>query len=214
MHPEELDDYLDEIEKLKSESTVVRVKTGIEIDYIPGTERKLEQLLRRYSFDYVIGSIHFMNHWDFTHPVYADTYKERDIDALYQTYFELVNKACRSGYFDIIGHLDVIKKFGFKPAGDLGHYWQQTVDVLAETGTCFELNTAGRDAPVGQFYPDRKFIELALLKGVPLCTGSDAHGPEQVGRYFDEAGILLREIGCRELATFTERKRSNIALDL
>jgi histidinol-phosphatase (PHP family) len=212
MLPAELNDYLEEIEKLKALSRKVRVKTGIEIDYLPGTEEKLDQLLKEYKFDYVIGSIHFLDEWDFTHPVYADTYKERDLDALYGTYFELVWSACRSGFFDIIGHIDVVKKFGYRPRGAIDHYMEETARVLAETGTSFELNTAGRDAPVGEFYPDRRLLEAALAHGVTITTGSDAHSPEQVGRYFYEAEKLLREVGYRELATFTNRTRSQIPL--
>jgi histidinol-phosphatase (PHP family) len=47
---------------------------------------------------------------------------------------------------------------------------------------------------------------------VPVTLGSDAHGPEQVGRYFDEALELLHEVGYRELAVFSERQRSFIPL--
>ncbi len=211
MLPDELDSYIEDIEDLKAASRIVSIKTGIEVDYLPGTEKKLEQLLTKHNFDYVIGSIHFLDGWDFTHPVYAVSYQERDLDALYETYFELVWSACRSGYFDIIGHIDVIKKFGFRPRGAIDHYLQETARVLAETDTSFELNTAGRDAPVGEFYPDRRLLEEALAQGVSITAGSDAHGPGQVGRYFDEAEKLLREVGYGELATFTKRKKNLIS---
>jgi histidinol-phosphatase (PHP family) len=212
MKPEEIEAYLDQIEELKKNVQTIKIKTGIEIDYLPGTEEKLERLLEQYSFDYVIGSIHFMDGWDFTNPVYAETYKDRDPDSLYSAYFELVWSACRSGFFDIIGHIDVIKKFNFRPNGDIDHYRLETARVLAETGTSFELNTAGRDAPVGEFYPDRRLLELALANGVSLTTGSDAHSPGQVGRYFDEARELLQQIGYRELAIFSDRRKSSIPL--
>ncbi|MBW6464388.1 MAG: histidinol-phosphatase HisJ family protein, partial [Firmicutes bacterium] len=74
MNPGELEEYIDEVEALKSSTTAIKIKLGIEVDYLPGTEEKLEQLLKQYPFDFVIGSIHFMHDWDFTHPVYADTY--------------------------------------------------------------------------------------------------------------------------------------------
>jgi histidinol-phosphatase (PHP family) len=212
MLPEELEEYLEQVEKLKQSSGKIIIKTGIEIDYLPGTEEKLEKLLDQYSFDYVIGSIHFMEGWDFTHPVYAETYQDRDLNALYDQYFNLVWSACRTGLFDLIGHIDVIKKFGFRPDSPLDDYWQKTVAVLAETGTCFELNTAGRDAPVGEFYPDRRLLELAVAEGVPVVTGSDAHSPEQVGRYFDEARNLLLETGYRETVSFNKRRKSFRAL--
>lgn len=212
MLPEEIEGYLEQIEALKSRANKIKVRTGIEIDYLPGTEETLEKLLGQYKFDYVIGSIHFLDGWDFTHPVYADTYQERDLAQLYETYFNLIWSACRSGFFDIIGHIDVIKKFGYRPEGSLEAYWAETASTLAATGACFELNTAGRDAPVGDFYPDQRLLELALLKGVSMTVGSDAHSPEQVGRYFGEAKKMLMKLGYRELAVFSNRQKSTLLL--
>ncbi len=207
MNPDELEGYIRQVEKLKRSSNKVDIKLGIEIDYLPGTEEKLRKLLEQYSFDYIIGSIHFMEDWDFTHPVQADTYKERDLNRLYQTYFELVWDLCRCGLFDIIGHIDVIKKFGYRPTDDLDFLWLQTARILNRTDTCVELNTAGRDAPVGEFYPDRFFLEKCFAESVPVTMGSDAHGPHQVGRYFTEAVEMLKNAGYRELTVFEKRVR-------
>ncbi|HED24230.1 MAG TPA: histidinol-phosphatase HisJ family protein [Firmicutes bacterium] len=212
MEPEELEDYFRDIERLKVQSGALKIKLGIEIDYFPEAEERISGILEEYAFDYVIGSIHFLDGWDFTHPVYAENYQNRDIDRLYAEYFALIERACRSRLFDIIGHIDAIKKFGYRPDADLKPLWQKTARVLKETGTCIELNTAGRDAPVGEFYPHRALLEACRAENVPLTTGSDAHGPEQVGRYFPEAKLLLAEIGYRELAVFTNRVRSSMAL--
>ncbi len=212
MNPAELEDYIREIDALRRSSGRVDIKLGIEVDYLPGTEDKLSGLLEQYSFDYVIGSIHFMDDWDFTHPVYADTYRERDLDRLYNTYFELVWDMCRSGLFDIIGHIDVIKKFGYRPSYNLEPLWAETARVLGETGTCVELNTAGRDAPVGEFYPDGSLLEKCFAERVSVTMGSDAHGPQQVGRYFEEAVDILKKTGYRELAVFEKRIKSAVSL--
>lgn len=212
MHPGELEDYIRQVEDLKNNSDGFAVKVGIEIDYLPGTEQKLADLLNQYRFDYLIGSIHFMDDWDFTHPVYADDYKNKDMGDLYRRYFALVRDLCRSKLFDIIGHIDVIKKFGYKPAEDLEPFWLETAKVLKETETCLELNTAGRDAPAGEFYPGRRFLEICSEQGVAVTIGSDAHCPEQVGRYFPQAVELLRQAGYTELTTFKNRLKSKVPL--
>ncbi len=212
MKPEELEDYIHQIEALKDSSTRVVVKTGIEVDYLPGTESKVETLLKEYSFDYVIGSIHFIEDWDFTHPVYADTYHNRDLNRLYRTYFELVWDLCRSSLFDIVGHIDVIKKFGYRPDDNLEPYWLETARILKETDTCLELNTAGLDAPVNEFYPHKRLLELCCERGVSVTMGSDAHGPLQVGRYFKDAAELLGTIGYKELAVFDKRVKYSLPL--
>lgn len=212
MHPEELVDYINQLEDLKKKSNKVIVKSGIEVDYLPGTEEKLSSLLEQYSFDYVIGSIHFLKDWDFTHPIYADDYKNRDLSELYRSYFELVWDLCQSGLFDIVGHIDVVKKFGYRPTDNLEPYWIKTARLLRETDTCLELNTAGRDAPVGEFYPGRQFLEICFSEGAAITMGSDAHSSQQVGRYFPEALELLKSVGYRELTVFEKRVKSTIPL--
>lgn len=213
MHPEELPDYIMQVEELRAASKTVRVKLGVEVDYLPGTEQKTRKLLQAQKFDYVIGSIHFLEDWDFTHPIYADHYKEKDLSELYGRYFTLVWDLCYSRLFDIIGHIDVIKKFGYRPPESLEPYWVKTAQVLRETGTCLELNTAGRDAPVGDFYPDRRLLEICHAEGVWVTIGSDAHSPEQVGRYMPEALDLLRSVGYSEVTAFDQRKKSSVSLD-
>ncbi len=212
MNPEELDLYIRDIKSLKNNSNDVKIKLGIEIDYIPGTEDKVRSLLGQYNFDYVIGSIHFLGDWDFTHPGHADAYQKLNIDKIYREYFDLLGKLCHSKLFDIVGHVDVVKKFGYRPENGLEHYWQEIVQIFKETGMCFELNTAGREAPVGDFYPDRRLLELSCAAGIPVTLGSDAHSPEQVGRYFPEAIELLKSAGYRELTVFENRVKSAVAI--
>ncbi len=214
MSPEELPQYVSEIKALAAGEKEIRVKLGAEVDYLPGKEKELARLLAREPFDYVIGSIHFMDDWDFTHPYFAARFEEADLEAVYRRYFELLWQACRSGLFDIIGHIDVIKKFGYRlPPAALEPYLQRTARILKECGLCYELNSAGRAAPAAEFYPGRRLLELCCREGVPVTLGSDAHAPDQVGRYFDEALQLLQEVGYRELAVFTARQRSFIPLD-
>ncbi len=212
MQPEELPDYIDDVNRLKNLSNNIGVSLGLEVDYLPGTVEKLAGALENFRFDYIIGSIHFIGDWDFTHPAQAAKYSDMDIDELYNRYFELIGDACRCGLFDIIGHIDVVKKFGYRPGKDLDGTWNETARVLLETGTAIELNTAGRDAPVGEYYPHRRFLEICSAAGVPVTLGSDAHDPSQVGRYFPDALALLKKSGYRELTLFKQRRKITIPL--
>ncbi len=207
MNPGELPEYIKQVQALKEQTPSLKIKLGIEVDYLPGFENEVKTLLGRYDFDYVIGSIHFMGDWDFTHPVYAEDYKHKDLNRIYRRYFGLVEKVCKSGLFDIIGHIDVVKKFGYRPEGSLDGIRLEIARLLRQTNTCLELNTAGRDAPVGEFYPDREFLALCYSEGVEVTLGSDAHAPDQVGRYFPEALDLLRRSGYRELTVFEGRQK-------
>lgn len=213
MSPDELAPYIREIRALGAGEKEIKVKLGVEVDYLPGKEKELARLLARDPFDFVIGSIHFMDDWDFTHPLYASQYETADLAQIYRRYFELVWQACASGLFDIIGHIDVVKKFGHRLSdAAMEPYWRQTARVLKENGLCYELNSSGRAAPAGEFYPGRRLLEICFQEDVPVTLGSDAHGPEQVGRYFDDAIRLLEEIGYCRLAVFSERQRNFLPL--
>lgn len=87
---------------------------GLEADFHPGTEGFLAQLLRRYPFDYVIGSVHYLGAWPLDHPDHQEEYAWRDLKEVFRAYFQEVEKAARSGLFHAIGHLDLPKKFGHR----------------------------------------------------------------------------------------------------
>ena len=214
MDPEELPGYIEEIRALGAAEKEIKVKLGAEMDYIPGKEKQTASLLEGAPFDFIIGSVHFIDDWDFTHPRHARLYETADLEQIYRRYFELIWQACASGLYDIIGHIDVIKKFGHRLSDEaMEPYWEKTARQLKKSGICYELNTSGKDVPAEEFYPARRLIELCFEQGVPVTLGSDAHGPGQVGRYFDEALALLRQVGYRELAIFSGRRRSFISLE-
>ena len=214
MEAEELDGYIEEVRRLNDLFPGLTVKLGVEVDFLPGKESLIADQLSRYPFDYVIGSVHFMEDWDFTHPARAKEYREKNLSELYDSYFNLVWKVCRSKLFDIMGHVDIIKKFGYVlPEREMEAYYLETARILKETGTCLELNTSGRDTPVKRFYPEDRCLELCLGAGVPVTLGSDAHAPDQVGRYFSEALELLRRVGYKRLTKFSGRCPISVELE-
>ncbi len=213
MEPEEWPEYTAQVRALAASAGPVAVKLGVEVDYLPGRGPLLAKLLRGCPVDYVIGSVHFIEEWDFSHPAQVHEYRKRDLAAVYDAYFGLVWEVCAGGFCDILGHVDVIKKFGFRlPEKEMEPYWRRTAALLAETGVCLELNTAGLDAPVGECYPGGRLLELCAAAGVPVTLGSDAHAPDQVGRHFPEAVECLRRAGFREISRFTQRRRIPVPL--
>lgn len=212
MDPGELPGYIRQVRELAAGSKDLKIKLGIEVDYIPGTEDRVKEMLDIYPFDYVIGSIHFMDEWDFTHPKYAVDYAGKDMGELYGIYFDLVEQACGSGLFDIMGHIDVIKKFGYYPSKEMEPLWEMAARALKNSGTCLELNTAGKDAPAGEFYPGLRFLEICRREGVHVTMGSDAHAPERVGRHFKEGIAALLKAGYSEQVSFDRRNRSFVPL--
>lgn len=206
MQPQELDDYIRDVEKLR-ESSSIPIRLGVEVDYLPGLEKETAKLLANYHFDYTIGSIHFLKDWDFTHPGQLERYKTENVDVLYERYFSLVQQMAGSNLFEIIGHLDVVKKFSFFPRREWEPLVEDTCRAIKKADVCIELNTSGWRAPVGEAYPSDAFLARCLALGIPVTLGSDAHSPRDVGSGLRRAALHLYKIGFTEVATFIGRNR-------
>jgi len=208
MEPEELSYYVEKVKEL-SYRAPVQVKLGIELDYFPGKTEVTAEVLQGLPFDYIIGSVHYINDWDCTHPLYSEEYHKRSLEEVYRDYFALIENACRSGLFDIIAHVDVVKKFGHRVADDVAHdFYRHIAKVFQETNMCLELNTAGWDNKANELYPALELLRECVKKGVGVTAGSDAHAPNQVGRYFDRLEKILKKEGISHLLKFKDRKKS------
>jgi histidinol-phosphatase (PHP family) len=194
MDVSELPDYVREVEELKR-AYPDYVLLGIEADYEPSSFRDIRDMLARYPFDYVIGSVHFVDGWGFDDPRQREAWDTRDIEEVYVRYFELVAEAAETGVFTILGHLDLVKKFGHKPPRPLADATHSLVRRIARSGIGVELNTAGLRKPIGEAYPDQDLLRLLRKGGVPITFGSDAHTPDDVGRDFDHALDQVRTAG-------------------
>ncbi len=212
MREEELSYYMERVREIQKKYYPYPIKFGIEADYTPGMEGELVAILEKYDFDYVLGSIHYLEGWGFDNSRYKDGYDRWDLYELYELYFTTLGRAAKSGLFDILAHPDLIKKFGFKPAKDIIPLYEKTVKIIAGSGVCVEINTAGLRVPAGEIYPSPGFLEICRGYGVPVSLGSDAHKPDQVGCNFTEAINLLKAVGYREVATFTGKKKKFLGI--
>jgi histidinol-phosphatase (PHP family) len=200
-----LPEYAEHIMRLGREHPEIAVRMGIEVDYLPNREKETDRLINSFPFDYIIGSVHYLG--EETVDLGPEFYIGRDIDEIYENYFNLVCEAAATGFFDIIGHPDLVRIHRYMPEGDITHLYSMIASAFEIHDVAFELNTNGRNKPLNDFYPDRKYLVLFAEHGVPVCVNSDAHFPERIGQYFEEAYDLLRRAGYREMAVFRKRER-------
>jgi histidinol-phosphatase (PHP family) len=212
MASHELPIYVEQVKALQSEHRRPQIKLGIEADFVPGHEGKLRQLLSQYEFDYICGSVHFIDDWGFDDSRFMAQYHNHHVDEAYVKFFDLVRKSAQSGLFDILGHIDLIKKFNYRPTKKIDGLLGETVQTIADAGVCVEVNTSGLRRPCGEIYPSEQILKLCQRHGVPVTLGSDAHRPQDVGRDFDVAVEVLRRVGYNKVATFTERERRMVGL--
>lgn len=187
----------------------VTLKLGIEADYFIGCEEELKELLAIGDFDYVIGSVHFLNGWGFDNPDTKEYFEEHDLHILYDTFFKTVESAVRSELFDIIAHLDNIKVFNYRlDENEQLSYYKKIARALVETNTATEIN-AGLyyRYPVREMCPSPLYLQVLAKHGVPITISSDAHYPNDLGKYVKENVQTLRTHGITHIATFTKRAR-------
>ena len=188
----------------------IAVKYGIEMDYFPGEEKMIARLIDSLPVDYVIGSVHYLGDWNFDGD--ESLYGKWSNDELYTWYFGIIQQAARSGLFDIIGHIDLIKNFNIYPETDLSRLLEDTIQAVADMNLVVELNTSGPDRPCNEFLPGSHMLDLCFQHGIKMTLGSDAHHSFHVARHYDQAAGLLKKTGYTEITTFSQRKRGFVKL--
>lgn len=202
----QLPEYYRMIEDVRKKySNILRVKIAIEADYVPGYEDKTKTILEDYPYDYVIGSVHFIKDWGFDNPEQREQWDTKDVNRVYRDYYELLRQCARTGMYDIMAHVDLVKKFGHRATEDMTDEVVKTAQVFKECGVAIEINTAGLRKPVGEIYPSLGNLKIYAQAGVPLTFGSDSHDPNDVGRDFEKAAALAREAGYGEYVLFKNR---------
>jgi histidinol-phosphatase (PHP family) len=204
----EHDFYIQDVERCRSRYAAdISIRLSTEADFVPGHEQRLETILRGYDWDYVIGSVHFLDGWGFDDSRNSSGFGEWDIDALYAHYFDVVAASAESGLFDTIAHCDLVKKYGHRPIADLSDAYAAFATRLARAGVCVELNTSGLRKPVCEMYPHPQLLRACRAAGVPITLGSDAHAPNEVGADMASACALLRTTGYTEYVRYARRDR-------
>lgn len=209
---EKLDEFVDTITAAKKrwEKQGVSLRLGIEADYFVGQEQELSSLLEGQPWDYIIGSVHYMDGWGFDNPQTADRFEEVNLEELYSRFYETVEKMILSNLFDFVAHLDNLKVFNYKVNNEsFNQQWYKRIaDALKETDTATEVN-AGLyyRYPVKEMCPSKDFLTTIVGKGVPITLSSDSHFPDDLGKYVEQNQRMLKEIGVTHVATFQQRER-------
>ena len=186
------------------------LRLGIEMDFVPGREDQIANLLDAYEFDYVVGSVHFIRNNAVDHHVHDVWAELGDADRIWRLYFETLAEAARSGLYDILAHPDLVKIWGGArpaPSRDPRFYYQAAVEAIAETGVAVEVSTAGLRKPVGELYPSQALAEMCLDADAVFALSSDAHVPEHVGHEYGPTVETMREWGIGQIAVFEQRRR-------
>lgn len=215
---ERLPEYLNLIDSLKVQySGEIELYKGLEIDYLEGISGPSSPKFQNLNLDYSIGSVHMILSENREKFFAVDGTVEHlqellqrsfngNMEQLSQRYYSLVRDMLRAGGFQILGHIDLIKK---RNSGNLffdeteDWYRKQvceTLDVLAGSGIILEVNTGGiaRKA-IDTIYPSPWILKEAFMRKIPLMLNADAHTCEDIDCYYSKALEIIKESGYRDL---------------
>jgi len=214
MPADALPDYFRALRGAKQEAgDRLIVRYGLEADFFPETAAELAEILRGYPFDYVIGSVHFVD--DFPIDDSAGWWDGLSVDErneMVRAYWSRIAAMAETGLFDIAAHLDLYKKFGHRPTVDVSAEIAAALDAIAGAGMAVELNTAGFYKPAKEFYPSPAILRECRKRGIPALVTADAHDISHLARSYDVGVETLRNAGYTEQAIFVDRKMTLVPL--
>jgi histidinol-phosphatase (PHP family) len=213
MSYKQLPEYIEKIHEVQERyKGLITIKLGCEMDIVNERSEEIRKIIKDYPFDYVIGSIHYLDGWPFDQVQYQEVFTSKDIDSIYDRFFTVMCEAIMTGLYDIAGHIDNIKRMGYRPQGSLDNYYVKVAESLKSMNMSCEVNTGGFDNPCGEAYPSLEFLRVLHSYDIPVTFGSDAHRPHHVGRYFDRALLMLQEVGYDNVVVFDKRVRRKIPI--
>ena len=200
---------------LKAEFPEIKIKYGLEVDWVGGRMDEVFSNIGKENFDYLIGSVHYIDDFPFDSPDFADKWNEKEfIEKVWSRYFELLLEMVESGKFDIIGHFDLPKKFGYYPSAmdRIGEMVKNIFKAAAKNKMAVEINTSGLRKPVKEMYPSLDILKMANKAGIALVLGSDSHSPIEIAANFADAVKLARSAGYDRICSYSQRKPTLLPL--
>ncbi len=191
------------------------IRAGVEIDYQRWFEEEIARYLDAHSFDFVIGSVHYVDRVMLMTPEYNRT---RSAQQAYRDYFQAVRDSVASGLFDILGHLEYANRRGIGAWGPYDPHayraeLEDLFDLMITKEMPLEINTAGLHQGLGVSYPTAETVALyAARGGTWLSIGSDAHHPDQLGHAYPVAARLALENGLTQVCNWGNRRKRAVPL--
>ncbi|MBN2479836.1 MAG: histidinol-phosphatase [Parachlamydiales bacterium] len=204
MELNEFDNYINEIVSYEKQ-TNPKVKLGLEIEFVFETMDQLKKILFQKPLDYIIGSVHMINNKIIDSSI--DSLPSNFCTDIVKEYWIKIRQMAECKFFDIVGHMDLTKKFNLKPKIDISKEIDAALNAIKEADMTVEVNTSGFYYPCKEQFPSTHLLKKCKKLGIPIIVTADAHLPEHLTRDFDKAFKLLKEIGYSKLAYFTKRKR-------
>lgn len=208
--PERFEEMRQLFKELKATTTATKLLFGMEVDYVIGCEEQVVRLKEENGWDYIIGSVHYIGDWNIDSN--ANDWIGKDYNASHVEYYRLLEMMVESRLYNIVGHLDLPKKYGTFPTIDFTDTIARIGKKIVESNMAYEINTAGRIKPCNELYPAPRYVKVLHDLGADVTLGSDAHHHGNVAQFFDEAIGLLKSVGYDRICYFEKGAKHYLPL--
>jgi histidinol-phosphatase (PHP family) len=234
---ERLDEYINTVlEARKRWEGKLKVYLGLEVDFIKGLCGPADNDIQSLPLDYIIGAVHYVaapkNGELFIvdappeefEPGLEDLF-DNDGSSLCNAYFDMYRTLVSAGGYDILAHLDLVKKnnaqFHFFSPKDAGYTKQlaDTADLIAAASSTAARSAASGRNPVVEVntggiirgrtadpYPSLAMLKLLRERNIPLTINADAHAPDHLGSAYETARETMLEAGYGSMLLFEGRQ--------
>ena len=205
--------YLEDIKKCKEVyKDKIEVYAGIEGDYYSNLSKDTDIEM---GLDYRIGSVHFIeddegNYYPIDNSedkfIYALNYFS-DIKEIAKRYYNNIIKMINTQKPDIIGHLDLIRKYN-KNNKYFNVYDNWHIDLIDNVLLAIkdynknnglmmiEINTGKvKEDNLKAYYPNDLTIKRILELDIPIIVNTDCHVADRLDNYYIDMIDTLREVG-------------------
>jgi histidinol-phosphatase (PHP family) len=212
MDYEDLEHYIESVRELQARYPDHTILCGVEADFYAGYETYLKRVLSSYDFDLVLLSVHFVHSWPGENWLFGFEFPDKTISQIYSEYFAEIKKGIKTGLFDCVAHLDLIKQPGYPVLQHNRGDVEEILELCRAYRMSVEINTSGLRKSIGEMYPSRDILDLIVVWELPVITSSDAHDPASVAYGFQELYSLLSELPGCTLARYRRRSARSISI--
>jgi histidinol-phosphatase (PHP family) len=230
MKSDRLGEYVDEVNAARGRwEEKIAVYLGLEVDYIKGLRSALDRDIQGINPDYLISSVHYLIP-PHAAPFTVDGSMEElekgisegyggDSKLMMNAYWNAVIEMVSLGGFDIVGHLDLIKKNNtanrWFDAEDLSfgdnscsymRCVEEVADTISSAGLVVEVNTGGINRGyINETYPSPAILSLLRKFEIPVMISTDAHCAEDLDGNYSQALKTLLDTGYTSHVLFAGR---------
>lgn len=207
--------YNDEIEYCRSIfKGKLEILKGLEICSPQYNIDSILKIVRDEWIDFIIGSVH-----DIDGPKLRKYIEGKSNKEAYEGYFKTVLEVSKKGEYDILGHIDLLKRYAYDKLGnyefnDFKGIISEILKNVIERRKAIEVNTSGLGSGAKELIPSIEVLKLYKELGGKLITiGSDAHGTEKLGNNHTITVEVLRGLGYKEYYYYKQRKPQRVNIE-